>query len=112
MLIRSFVNTLANSFGGYEWIPGRNAIGASSIIIERLPPSCQVVSGLYRLRGVFLTKLGADEAQIEEAFCRAIRTAKEQKSISWTKRAEATYAEYRRQKARATRGGGFQLPIC
>ena len=36
----------------------------------------------YRLRGVFLTRLGADEAQIEEAFCRAIRTAKEQKSIS------------------------------
>jgi tetratricopeptide (TPR) repeat protein len=67
---------------------------------------------LYRLRGVFLTKLGADEAQIEEAFCRAIRTAKEQKSIFWTKRAEATYAEYRRQKASATRGGGFRLPIC
>ena len=39
----------------------------------------------YRLRGVFLTKLGVDEAQTEEAFCRAIRTAKEQKSISWTK---------------------------
>ncbi len=67
---------------------------------------------LYRLRGVFLTKLGADEAQIEEAFCRAIKTANEQKSISWTKRAEATYAEYRRQKASATRGGGFRLPIC
>ena len=66
----------------------------------------------YRLRGVFLTKLGADEAQIEEAFCRAIRTAKEQKSISWTKRAEATYAEYRRRKASAPRGGGFRLPIC
>jgi serine/threonine protein kinase/tetratricopeptide (TPR) repeat protein len=66
----------------------------------------------YRLRGVFLTKLGADEVQVEEAFCRAIRTAKEQKSISWTKRAEATYAEYRRQKASAPRGGGFRLPIC
>ncbi len=66
----------------------------------------------YRLRGVSLTELGADEAQIEEAFCRAIKTAKEQKSISWAKRAEATYAEYRRQKASATRGGGFRLPIC
>ena len=67
---------------------------------------------LYRLRGVFLAKLAADEAQIEEAFCRAVRIAKEQKSISWTKRAEATYAEYRRQKASAARGGGFRLPIC
>ena len=66
----------------------------------------------YRLRGVFLARLGADEAQIEEAFCRAIRTAKEQKSISWTKRAEATYAEYRRRKASAGRVGGFRLPIC
>ena len=66
----------------------------------------------YRLRGVFLARLGADEAQIEEAFCRAIRTAKEQKSISWAKRAEATYAEYRRREASSRTGGGFRLPIC
>jgi hypothetical protein len=31
---------------------------------------------------VFLTALGADEVQIEASFCEAIRTAKEQKSIS------------------------------
>ena len=31
--------------------------------------------------------------------CEAIKTAKEQKSVSLAKRAEATYAEYRRQKA-------------
>ena len=54
---------------------------------------------LHWLRGVFLTSLGADEAQIHGAFCEAIRIAREQKSISLEKRAEATYAEYRRQKA-------------
>ena len=37
---------------------------------------------LHRLRGVFLTAMGADETQIEASFCAAIRTAKEQKSIS------------------------------
>ena len=51
---------------------------------------------LHRLRGVFLTSLGSDEAQIHGAFCEAISIAREQKSISLTKRAEATYAEYRR----------------
>ena len=53
---------------------------------------------LYWLRGVFLSRLGADQAEIEEAFCKAISTAKQQKSISLTARAEATYAEYRRQR--------------
>jgi glycogen debranching enzyme len=54
---------------------------------------------LHRLRGVFLATLGAEEAQIEASFRAAIRTAKKQKSVSLEKRAEATYAEYRRQKA-------------
>src|SRR5258708_4608123 len=53
---------------------------------------------LQRLRGVFLTALGADETHIEASFCEAIRTAKEQKAISLEKRAEASYAEYRRGK--------------
>jgi predicted ATPase len=57
---------------------------------------------LYRLRGVFLTAMGADEIEIEASFCEAIRIAREQKSISLEKRAEATYAEYRRQKASAS----------
>jgi adenylate cyclase len=56
---------------------------------------------LHRLCGVFLTTIGADETQIEASFCAAIRTAREQKSISLAKRAEATYAECRCQKARA-----------
>jgi hypothetical protein len=37
--------------------------------------------------------------KIEASFCAAIRIAKEQKSVSLQKRAEATYTEYRRQKA-------------
>ena len=57
---------------------------------------------LHRLRGVFLTSLGADEAQIDGAFCEAISIAREQKSISLTKRAEATYAEYRQRKGKAS----------
>jgi tetratricopeptide (TPR) repeat protein len=66
---------------------------------------------LHRLRGVFLTALGADQAQIEAAFREAIRTAREQKSISLAKRAEATYAEYRRQKPGTLSGQGFRLPL-
>jgi hypothetical protein len=67
---------------------------------------------LYRLRGVFLASIGADELQIEASFGEAIRIAREQKSISLEKRAEATYAEYRRQKASGAGGGGFRLPLC
>jgi serine/threonine protein kinase/predicted ATPase/DNA-directed RNA polymerase specialized sigma24 family protein len=66
---------------------------------------------MHRLRGVFLATLGADEAQIEASFCEAIRIAKEQKSVSLEKRAEATCAEYRRQKAGASAGRGFRLPL-
>jgi hypothetical protein len=67
---------------------------------------------LHRLRAVFLTALGADESKIEASFCEAIRIAKEQKSISLEKRAQATYAEYRRQKASASGGRGLRLPLC
>jgi predicted ATPase len=67
---------------------------------------------LHRLRGVFFAALGADETQIETSFCEAIRIAKEQKSVSLQKRAEATYAEYRRQKASGSGGRGFRLPLC
>jgi hypothetical protein len=63
---------------------------------------------LHRLRGVFLTAIGADESQIEASFREAIRIARGQKSISLEKRAEATYAEYRRQKASGSGGRGSQ----
>ena len=58
---------------------------------------------LHRLRGVFLAAIGADETQIEASFCEAIRIAREQKSISLEKRAEGTYAEYRRAKSERAR---------
>ncbi len=67
---------------------------------------------LHRLRGVFLATLGADSTQIEASFCAAIRIAREQKAISLATRAEATYAEYRKQKASASGGSGFRLPLC
>jgi serine/threonine protein kinase/predicted ATPase len=66
---------------------------------------------LHRLKGVFLTAMGADETQIEASFCEAIRIAKEQKSVSLEKCAEGTYAEYRRQKAGGSGGRGFRLPL-
>jgi len=66
---------------------------------------------LHRLKGVFLTAIGGEEAQIEASFCAAIRIAKEQKSVSLEKRAEATYAEYRRQKASGAGERGFRLPL-
>jgi len=67
---------------------------------------------LHRFRGVFLAAVNADETEIEASFCAAIDTAKEQKSVSLEKRAEGTYAEYRRQKASASGGRGFRLPLC
>jgi len=66
---------------------------------------------LQRLRGLFLAALGSDEAQIESSFREAVRTALEQKSISLTKRAEATYAEYHRQKAGGSGPGPLRLPL-
>jgi tetratricopeptide (TPR) repeat protein len=67
---------------------------------------------LHRFRGVFLAMLGGDQSQIEASFYQAISTAKEQKSVSLAKRAETTYAEYRRQKTSALAGRGFRLPLC
>jgi tetratricopeptide (TPR) repeat protein len=66
---------------------------------------------INRLHGVFLAAMGADEAQIEASFCAAIRTAKEQRSISLENGAQGTYAEYRRQKASGSGGHGFRLPL-
>jgi Protein kinase domain/NACHT domain len=55
---------------------------------------------MHRLRGVFLTAMGAEETKIQASFCAAIKTAKEQKSVSLAKRAEESYAGYRRQKGK------------
>jgi hypothetical protein len=66
---------------------------------------------MHRLRGVFLTAVGAEETQIEASFSAAIRTAKEQKSVSLEKRAEGTYAAYRRLKASDSGGRGFRTSL-
>jgi predicted ATPase len=66
---------------------------------------------LLRLRGLFLATIGADDNLIEVSLSAAMRTAKEQKSISLATRAEGTYAEYRRQKASGLGGQGFRLPL-
>jgi hypothetical protein len=87
------------------------AINEAEALAERFEQRVYF-SRLHRLRGVFLTAIGADEAQIEASFSAAIRIAKEQKSVSLEKRAEATYTEYRSQKANAPGGRGFRLPLC
>jgi tetratricopeptide (TPR) repeat protein len=87
------------------------AIKEAEKVVERSEER-QWGAELHRLRGVFLATLGAAETQIEASFCAAIRTAREQKSISLEKRAEGTYAEYRKQKASGLGGRGFRLPLC
>jgi hypothetical protein len=86
------------------------AINEAEALAERFEHR-HLLSGLHRLRGVFLAAMGAEETQIETSFCEAIRIAREQKSISLEKRAEETYAEYRRQKASGSGGRGFRLPL-
>jgi hypothetical protein len=66
---------------------------------------------IRRFRGLFLAAVDADETQIEASFSAAISTAKEQKSISLAQRAAASYVEYRKQKASASGGLGFRLPL-
>jgi hypothetical protein len=86
------------------------AITEAEALIERFENRYWCAE-LHRLRGVFLAAIGADEIQIEAAFCAAISIAKQQKSVSLEKRAEGTCAEYRRQKASAAAGSGFLLPL-
>jgi len=74
------------------------AINEAEALAERFEQREHYVE-LQRLRGVFLTAIGANEVPIEASFCEAIRIAREQKSVSLGNRAEATYAEYRRRKA-------------
>jgi hypothetical protein len=86
------------------------AIDEAEAFVERTEARWWCIE-LHRLRGVFLTAIGAEESKIEASFCEAIRIAKEQKSVSLEKRAEATCAEYCRQKASASGGHGFRLPL-
>jgi len=66
---------------------------------------------LQRFRGVFLANTAADKSDVEASFREAIRIAKGQKSVSLERRAEATYAEYRRQKVSGSEGCKFRLPL-
>jgi hypothetical protein len=86
------------------------AINEEEALAERFEQRL-VSSRLHRFRGVLLAALGAEEVRIEASLCEAIRIAREQKSIFLERRAEGTYAEYRRQKARASEGRGFRLPL-
>ena len=61
------------------------AIKKAEALIERSDER-EWCAELHRLRGVFLTAIGAQETQIEASFCEAIRIAKEQKSVSLEKR--------------------------
>jgi predicted ATPase len=86
------------------------AISEAEVIAERSEER-HWSAELHRLRGVFLAAFCVEDLQIEASFCEAIRIAKEQKSVSLEKRAEATYAEYRRQKASGSGGRGIRLPL-
>jgi hypothetical protein len=85
-------------------------INEAEVLVERSGVR-NSYSDLHRLRGVFLTATGVDETQIESSFREAIRIAREQKSVSLEKRAESSYAEYRKQRASASGGRGFRLPL-
>ena len=69
-----------------------DAIIEAEAVIERREERCWSAE-LYRLKGVFLAAMGAEETQIEASFCAAIRIAKEQKSLSLEKRAQRTRSE-------------------
>ena len=87
------------------------AINQAEALVERCEAR-HMCGTLHTLRGVFLSAIGEGETQIEASFSEAIRIAKEQKSVSLEKRAEETCAEYHRQKASASGGRKFRLPLC
>ena len=78
------------------------AIKAAEVLAERSEGRWWYAE-MHRLRGVFVAAMGADEAQIEASFRKAISTAKQQKSISLAKRAEGTYAEISEAKSQCVR---------
>jgi hypothetical protein len=86
------------------------AIKKAEALVERFAERWWCAE-LHRFRAVFLTAFGADETEIETSFCAAIRIAKEWKSISLAKRAEASYAEYRAQKESGLGGHGYRLSL-
>ena len=86
------------------------AIEEAEALVERQGEGWWLAE-LYRLRGVFLAALGADEALVEATLRAAVSKAREQYSISLTRRAEATLAQYQSEKARADRKHNLRLPL-
>lgn len=72
-----------------------NAIREAEALVE-ISGERWLCAERHRLRGVFLAATNGEDTQIEASFCAAIRIARQQKSTSLAKRAEGTYAEYRR----------------
>jgi tetratricopeptide (TPR) repeat protein len=116
------------AIGSMLWMPYLLALKAETLFIADRPSEAletineaealaerfehrYMFSQLHRLRCAFLATLGTEETQIKASFQEAIRIAREQKSVSLAKRAEATYAEYRRQIASGSGGCGFRLPL-
>jgi hypothetical protein len=54
---------------------------------------------LHRLRGIFLAAVTGEDRQIQNALSAAIDTAKQQKPVSFARRAKATYADTSARKA-------------
>jgi len=86
------------------------AISEAEALVERFEER-RPCAELHRLRAVVLAAMGAEGTQIEASFDEAVRIAREQKSVSLEKRAEATYAEYRHRKASVSGGRRFRLPL-
>jgi serine/threonine protein kinase/predicted ATPase len=86
------------------------AIDEAEALVERFEQRYWCAE-LHRLRGVIRASLGAEEIEIKASFYAAISTARKQKSISLAKRAEESYAEYLRQKAKGSGGREFRLPL-
>ena len=82
------------------------AIREAEALVERTGGR-YMSSELHRLRGAFLVAMGADDRQVEASFRAAIGTARQQKSVSLEKRAEATYAEYLPPKSERVRREGI-----
>ena len=53
---------------------------------------------LSRLRAIFLSELGAEEVMVEEAFSKALKIARQQKSVALAARVETAYAKYQQEK--------------
>jgi adenylate cyclase len=86
-------------------------INEAEKIVERSEER-QWLAELHRLRGVFLAAIGAEEIQIEASFDKAIRIARELKSVPLVTRAEASLAEYRHQKTTGPDERRLRLRPC